>query len=118
MNSIKEIDDRKRELQQQLDELENAKRILQEELDGADGDAKSLAIVLHNSLCTSNHTDMCGWHYEIKNRRHDWSDGTHKDYLEYAKRLIKNCEDANMNISVNDICVLVELINKSKYACA
>ena len=47
-----------------------------------------MAILLHKALCHSNHTDQCGWYYEINGIEHDWARWTHKDYLKKADILI------------------------------
>lgn len=49
-----------------------------------------MAILLHKALCHSNHTDRCGWYYEINGIEHDWTRWTHKEYLEKANKLIQS----------------------------
>lgn len=47
---------------------------------------QTLAIALHSVNCRSNHTDVCGWEYEIKNRtEHQWDNWTHAKYLKQAE---------------------------------
>lgn len=47
---------------------------------------QTFAIALHETRCRWNHTDGCGWEYEIKNRtEHQWGDWTHAKYLEQAE---------------------------------
>lgn len=52
---------------------------------------KQLAIILHDLMCTWNHTDGCGWCYEFSGGVHNFSGQAHKDWLEKAKELIKIC---------------------------
>lgn len=51
--------------------------------------AGRMAILLHKCTCHSNHTDQCGWYYEIDtNGVHDWNGSTHKYYWNKACLLI------------------------------
>lgn len=43
-----------------------------------------LAISMHDKLCHWNHTDGCGWHYQIKNGIHDWNEHDHRIWLNKA----------------------------------
>lgn len=45
---------------------------------------KKMAIKLHEMLCHGNHTDYCGWYYEIRDGVHDWNRWEHQHYLIYA----------------------------------
>lgn len=52
--------------------------------------AQILAIDLHTSLCRWNHTDGCGWEYEIeRNGEHRWGTHSHADYLNKAEALLE-----------------------------
>ena len=51
-----------------------------------------LATELHSMLCTWNHTDGCGWFYEFKNKKDDWTGHAHGEYLKKAQKLIHKCE--------------------------
>jgi len=59
---------------------------------------RRLAVYYHDTRCTNNHTDMCGWMYEFtKNEddvyEHDWTGWTHARYLEQApKNLARELE--------------------------
>ncbi|MCM1220658.1 MAG: hypothetical protein NC548_39835 [Lachnospiraceae bacterium] len=55
-----------------------------------------LAIWLHDHLCHSNHTDGCGWSYEIDGIRDKWENYVHKEYLEMAKRMMLQCSDITL----------------------
>lgn len=46
-----------------------------------------LAIELHTTTCHTEHTERCGWFYEIQDKVHDWTQWTHKHYLEKAVEL-------------------------------
>jgi len=46
-----------------------------------------LACELHSMMCTWNHTDGCGWFYEIHKNVHDWNRGDHARWLEKARKL-------------------------------
>jgi len=57
----------------------------------SEGDPKELAILLHKLKCNSNHTDQCGWHYEIRsNGNHDWNCYTHEQYLKKANTFLQH----------------------------
>lgn len=45
-----------------------------------------LAIAMHQRLCRWNHTDGCGWHYEIKDGIHNWSGHDHARWLRTANQ--------------------------------
>lgn len=57
---------------------------------------KQLAKELHGMLCTWNHTDGCGWFYEIKNKEDVWTGHAHGQYLMKARSLINKCTDHNI----------------------
>lgn len=63
---------------------------LQEEYDSLLPENQRMAILLHDKLCHSNHTDQCGWYYEIDGIKHDWTGYAHKTYLEKANKLIES----------------------------
>ncbi len=65
--------------QDRLERTESAERALDSE--------QKLAVELHEALCTWNHTDGCGWHYEVKDGIADWSRYDHANYLKRAKAL-------------------------------
>jgi hypothetical protein len=51
--------------------------------------AGKLAILLHDAYCGHNHTDACGWMYDVKNGFHNWEGHPHGDYLAKAKKIIE-----------------------------
>ena len=55
-----------------------------------------MAILLHKNLCHCNHTDQCGWFYELNGIEHDWTKWAHKDYLKKADRLISKGIDIDV----------------------
>ena len=58
-----------------------------------------LAKELHGMLCTQNHTDGCGWHYEFNNKQDNWSGHAHTEYLKKAQKLISHCDSEGMDIT-------------------
>lgn len=58
---------------------------------------RQLAIELHNLLCTHDHTEYCGWYYEISNDVHDWTRWTHERYLTKAKEVLVMCEKLDVS---------------------
>lgn len=57
-----------------------------------------LAKELHGMLCTWNHTDGCGWFYEMKNKEDDWSRPAHGEYLKRAQKLIHICDKDGIQV--------------------
>ena len=57
-----------------------------------------LAKELHGMLCTWNHTDGCGWHYEVHNKIDDWTGYAHSEYLKKAQKLICHCNDTGIDV--------------------
>lgn len=55
-----------------------------------------VAILIHGRLCNHNHTDGCGWYYEVKNDIHDFAGSTHSYYVKKADKVIEsmraNCD--------------------------
>ena len=52
----------------------------------------ALARELHKITCYQNHTDGCGWYYEVSNDIDDWNGQSHRPYLHRANRLLAECE--------------------------
>lgn len=79
--------------ERKLREAEEAARIALEELEEVKRaeatltPEQMLAIEIHNINCHYEHTETCGWFYEIRNKVHNWDDWTHKRYLEKAVAL-------------------------------
>ena len=57
---------------------------------------KQLAIFLHSKLCHCDHTDQCGFFYEINGLEDNWNGYGHKEYLEKAKKVLKVCSDLQL----------------------
>ena len=53
-----------------------------------------LAIQMHEALCNWNHTDGCGWHYEInRDKVHSWVAGSsHDGWLGKARKISAFCQ--------------------------
>lgn len=60
---------------------------------------QNLAIELHDALCTQNHTDGCGWHYEIQKGVHNWSGSEHAHWLGKATKFQGFCHTRQMSIT-------------------
>lgn len=48
-----------------------------------------VAIYLHDNFCSGNHTDGCGWGYEICDDIHDWKAFAHTSWLRFAEQFVK-----------------------------
>lgn len=57
-----------------------------------------LAKELHTMLCTWNHTDGCGWYYEMTNKQDDWTGHAHGEYLKRAQKLIHTCDQEGCTV--------------------
>lgn len=71
-----------------------------------------LAVALHGVQCRYNHTDVCGWFYEVHTsdagaKVHDWAGQTHKGYLKKADELAKCC--AKYHIGIDTAITVIEL---------
>ena len=77
---------------------------LQTEYEGLLPENQRMAILLHKKLCNSNHTDQCGWYYEVNGIEHDWTRWTHSKYLEKANNLISN------GINIDTLKIVLECI--------
>ena len=79
----KEIEEEIAKLQKELAEVNDLA------IDMAKGDPKAIAIYLHDRMCKSDHSDRCGWYYEVHGGIHNWDDSSHKSWLERANRFIE-----------------------------
>lgn len=50
---------------------------------------QEFAIVLHSKRCRHNHTDGCGWYYEMKDGVHLWNGGPYSAHKEYYDKAVK-----------------------------
>jgi hypothetical protein len=104
----KEMDDyysrRIKELETELTELKQAQANLSVPQD--------LAIFLHNNFCLANHTDGCGWHYEIKDGVHIFKDGnTHNDWELKAMTILRKIDKYILEES--DIRLIINILKES-----
>lgn len=73
--------------------LTNIKENIKLTLDNPPDEAQEIAIVLHGMQCNWNHTDGCGWFWEIKGGDvHEWTGYTHKEFLKKAQKFISECK--------------------------
>lgn len=103
MDTIRAIEDRRAELQAEMERLDKQQR----ELEAMRPEAK-FAIALHSCLCRWNHTDGCGWHYEIRDGVHDWNAHAHSTYLAKAIRLKQHVEG---RMTEDEVLDFIKLIN-------
>ena len=87
------IDERNLEIKAELLELHEQKRQL-----ALQNEDEQLAIVLHGILCHWNHTDGCGFEYEIRDGIHQWDNASHKPYLEKSRKLIRFAIKHNVKV--------------------
>lgn len=66
---------------------------------------ESIAVQLHDLCCQHNHTDGCGWFYEISNGIHDWGGQTHKRWLHTARMFEGRIKEASISMSTADTVI-------------
>jgi len=67
-----------------------------EKLDSPD---QQLAKELHGMLCTHNHTDGCGWYYEMKDKKDDWVGYAHTSWLTKVQTFTGLCAEKDINLA-------------------
>ena len=72
-----------------------------------------LAIQLHSSTCSSDHTEHCGWFWEIKDGVHDWSRYSHKRRLHSANIIIGKMKQ--LGIEEDLVPALTEIVLANRY---
>lgn len=87
------IEEKIKKHKQELKDLEQ--QLVEAKLESPD---HRLAKELHNLLCTWNHTDGCGWFYEVKNKQDDWTGHAHGVYLKKAQMLIHTCGQSKISV--------------------
>jgi hypothetical protein len=93
----------RKKLLEQIDELRKDFQDVCREMDKPD-DIR-LAELIHSKMCTWNHTDGCGWHYE------KWEDAitqphsARKRYLDKARAVLQS-------FSVEDAIKFMEILKK------
>lgn len=71
-----------------------------------------LAIAIHETTCTANHTDGCGWFYE--DNQQFLKDGTTKNgYVRRAKKLIQLAQKHEIPITTEQLAKLFGLVKES-----
>lgn len=68
-----------------------------------------LAVVLHESQCHSDHTEHCGWFYEVKKNVHDFTGDSHSRWLQYANSFI-----TRINIATGEKLTPEEILEVAK----
>jgi len=79
------------EMERQLKQRQKLLAVAKRELDTSTP-THHLAIAMHERLCRWNHTDGCGWHYEIKNGIHNWDSSSHRFWLQKAHLVMRRVE--------------------------
>lgn len=54
---------------------------------------KPLAIAAHDALCRWNHTDGCGWGYEVRDGVHHWGASEHSRWLLRVAEIVTGQRD-------------------------
>lgn len=80
----RELEEMEREIQRRRQEIEAAEEALDRTTP-----VHRLAIVLHDKFCRWNHTDGCGFFYEVNKGVHSWSSREHQNWLAKADALMQ-----------------------------
>lgn len=76
---------------------------------------KPLAIRAHDALCAWNHTDGCGWGYEIHNGVHNWNGTAHVQALRKIEEWIKPSQySRNEAIPVEELEQFIGIVEDIK----
>lgn len=100
MDTIADVDRKIQLARDELEQLLRNKAIL-EEAHKQLSPTQKLAIALHDATCRHNHTDYCGWFYEVDTTTqvHKWDRGsTHDDWLTKAGKFARYCETNGIKI--------------------
>jgi hypothetical protein len=92
-DKITEIEEKLKAHKKEITELEAA--LVKAKQESPD---QQLARTLHTMLCGWNHTDGCGWFYEMKNKEDDWNGHEHGEYLKKANMLIRRCQKEGIEV--------------------
>lgn len=113
MNSVeKELDkllNEQKKLNQRIDDLKEQKRIIDQS-----APENKLAIMLHDCMCTWDHTNGCGWYYEISKNEHNWASPAHQDYLKKARNIIMKCEEVGLKYDLVETVANIILDKKNR----
>lgn len=69
-----------------------------------------VAIVLHSNLCHADHTEGCGWHYEINNGYHNFDGSSHRHWLTRADSTLRNLRLAAPGLNEDDTLAVIEAV--------
>lgn len=61
---------------------------------------EQLASIMHSMLCTHDHTEQCGWYYEIRSNKPDWTGHAHARYLNKARKVIQTSKEQDVSADV------------------
>lgn len=103
MSSVNEIEQKLSSHKEEIAKLERLLEIAKQESPN-----EQLARTLHSLLCGFNHTEQCGWYYEIVKGVDNWNGDSHGRYLTKANMVIKKCKD--QHIQVDDIVEIVKML--------
>lgn len=78
-----QIDTEREALERKLAELDDAEQTL-----ASMTPDQILAQTLHESWCRFNHTDGCGWMYEMDKSGDNWGGSAHTQWLNKARKII------------------------------
>lgn len=94
------------ELQKQI----NALKLEDAALKAMMGPEHKIAVQLHDTLCHHNHSDGCGWFYEVSDGIHNWYGSTHERYLTKARVLHNFCN--TRHITADTVVELLRITRK------
>lgn len=113
LEQIKQLEDNAqktlRSLRDQREALENAER------DSRLESIKPLVIRAHDLLCCWNHTDGCGWGYEVirETGKHNWQGWAHARWLRHFEELLLGKNSKNSQpLSVEQLTKILDVVEE------
>jgi len=97
--SLSEIYVKRQRAMDELSDLEKAEAEIKAQY-------KDLAMAMHNTLCSQNHTDVCGWDYE----GNDWTSYAHAKWLKRAQAFMAECSES----TEDELVALMGALKRSK----
>jgi hypothetical protein len=76
---------------------------------------KELTIHAHDVLCRWDHSDGCGWYYEIHRGKHNWTGWSHARWLKHIESIVyPSANDRNQAVSAETLKALLDWAEQGK----
>lgn len=100
------------EIERQIAELQKQREIAQIEEDRLKALSVEYraAIIMHNCQCNSDHTEGCGWYYEVHKNVHDFGGSSHKWWVAIATTVVRRLQHALGPSSDEQVLKILEAV--------